>query len=627
MGMFSVLPPAEKILTADDALNLLNKLDGLDTLAVDTETTGLSRTRDRAVVLALSDGISRWAVWPSAIPYFKRVLEDPKVDLIFHNANFDTWMLNNVGINLYRNTPRKQYRVHDTMVMHALINDTAAHDLKSVTKWYLDIDMVPFKEVFNLGKRKVDLQEMLLSPENEDITANYASLDAFATFKLWKLFKKYLADVSIGKRKSLLTYYQDYEVPFTKILWTMEHAGILIDKDSLLSMAPRIEDELLQIQKWFGRTTGELYVNLGSNPEMGRIFYGKLGRPVKERTAGGDPALTKTILKRWARDGCEHASKLLKWRELKKQLSTYILSIYEKVHVDGRIHAAFNQTGARTGRLSSSDPNLQNQPPFIRNAYIAPEDYLLFASDYGQLEMRILAHKSKDPTICNAIIDGLDIHCATAATMFGLKYEDVKAAKDKDDAGLELADAEKDLLGKRKASKTIGFGLMYGQGASKLGATLNIEYEAAVKLMNRFFDKFPAVVKYFKKAISTAKKTGYCETILGRRRTIPGVNSYYKKDVSAAERQIKNTPIQGSAADICKLAMIKVHEDDYIHSAGARLLIQVHDELVFEVPKELAGDKEFNQRIKALMSHPLEFDLRVPLETSAKYGDNWLQCK
>ena len=438
MGMFSILPPAEKVFTAAEAQEQLRYYAGKEYIAFDTETTGLSRPKDRAVILALSDGRRRCAIWPSAIPYFAKLLEDPNVKLIAHNANYDCWMLKNVGINIYDRTHRTNYRVYDTMVMHALLSDITGHDLKSTSKTFLDIEMVPFSKVFDLrGKKKVCLEDILLNPDNVSVVANYASLDAYATFKLFKKFSTYLKEMAVECYpgvNNLLDYYIQSELKFTKVLFELESNGISLDVEKLQAMAPVLKEEMLEVQKWFGKKTGRLLVNPGSTKQMGEIFFQDLGRSPFSYTDGGAPQLNKATLDRWANSGCEYAQKLLRYRELDKQHGTYIVNLLGHAHRH-KIHASFNQTGARTGRLSSSDPNLQNQPPFIREAYIPKPSHRLLASDYAQLEMRILAHMSLDPTLCSAISDGLDVHSSTAATMFKVNYADIVGACQKIDRG------------------------------------------------------------------------------------------------------------------------------------------------------------------------------------------------
>jgi len=630
MGMFSVLPEAISVNCVEDASRVVEHLSKRKVLAVDTETTGLSRTRDRAIILAISDGKDRYAVYPNCLPMFKDLLENPEVKLIAHNANFDQWMLLNCGIDLDRYTQRDHYRVYDTMVMHALIDDTLPHDLKSLSKSYLDIDMVPFKSVFGAQMRKRTLTELLLDPDNEEVVVNYAALDAFATYRLFLKLREEMLSMRLSEDmeyETLWHYYASTELPFTKVLWHVERAGVMIDKDELLRQAPEIEKKLLKIQKWFGRSMGQLYVNLNSNDQMASWFFGELGRSPESYTEKGKPQLNKAALSKWAKEGCKYATRLLEYRDLDKKLSTYISNLMGYIHVDDRIHASFNQTGARTGRLSSSDPNLQNQPPYIRSAYVPAKNNKLFAADYAQLEMRILAHFSKDPTLCSSIIDGLDVHSSTAAKMFKVSYEGITEARRKDDDGEDITEHEEYLLKCRKGAKAINFGLMYGQGAGALAGTLNCDINEARELIRQYFAAFPNVTKYFKTAISQAKNDGFCSTILGRRRQVPGINSYVKGDAAQAERKVKNSPIQGTAADITKMAMIKIWEDPLIAASGAKMVIQVHDEIVFEVPDEFINDKDFNDRIKDLMMHPFDFDLAVPLETSSKYGDNWLECK
>lgn len=641
MSMFSLLPDTVRVRTWEDAEQALKSLSTKKLLAFDTETTGLSRTGDRAIILSISSGNDRYVVFPEAMPYFKDLLEDPEVKLIGHNVNFDQWMLLNVGIDLNRHVLRNHYRVYDTMVMHALIDSDAPHGLKELTKRYLGIEMVPFQKVFGADLRKRPLEEVLLDPSNEDKVVNYAGLDAYATFNLFKALRKELlrANTDSADYPTLWDYFFKTEVPFTKVLWSMEREGIRLDQDELQRQGPELEAEILNIQKWFGRQLQQLYVNLNSNDQMGQLFFDQLGYPALAVTETGARQLNKTALKVWAGQGCRYANNLLKYRDLDKKFSTYTVNLLRQVHGDGRIHCTFNQTGARTGRLSSSDPNLQNQPAYIRSAYIASPGYKLMARDYEQLEMRILAHMSGDPTLCNAILTGLDVHSSTAATMFGVTYESIQEARAKDDRVGEakknkqetdevISPREKELIGYRKIAKTINFGLMYGQGANKLAATIGVDVEKARELIDKYFKTFPAVTKYFENAISRAREVGYCETILKRRRGVPGLNSSLRAEQSEAERKVKNTPIQGTASEIVKMAMIKIYEDPLITASGTRMLIQVHDEIVFEMPESVVNDKELNERIGQHMGHPFNsFNLRVPLDTAGKNGSNWYECK
>ena len=646
MSRFRLLPDTIKVSTREHALEVVRHLSTTRLLAADTETTGLSRQRDRAILLSLSSGTDRYCVFPEALPYFKDLLENPEIKLILHNANFDSWMLLNVGIDLNRRCARNHYRVYDTMVMHALLDSDAPHDLKYTAKRYLGIEMVPFQKAFAGQLRKRPLEQILLDPDNEALVVNYAGLDAYATYHLFLHLRGELLRANTGNPRypTLWSYYMLTELPYTKVLWSLEREGVKLDQNELLRQAPILEQEILDIQKWFGRELRKLYVNLRSDDQMGDLFFGGLGYKPVSHTENGAPQLNKFALKQWERGGCLFAAKLLQYRDLDKKLSTYTIGLMKKIQADGRIHCSFNQTGARTGRLSSSEPNLQNQPPYIRSAYIAPPGYRLMARDYEQLEMRILAHMSKDPTLVNAILNGMDVHSSTAATMFKVPYEDIMAARAKDDRIGEakksakmygtpeptesLSAHEKELVGYRKIAKTINFGLMYGQGANKLASTVGVTVEEARKLIDTYFRTFPLISRYFAQAIRTAREKGYCVTILGRRRPVPNLHSSIHADVAEAERKVKNTPIQGTAAEIVKLVMINIWEDAFLAAAGVRMLLQVHDELVFQLPAEALTDPEVDRRISQHMRHPFDtFDLDVPLDTSSKDGVNWYECK
>jgi DNA polymerase I len=642
---FRLLPDTIRVKTPAHAVEVAQYLATKRLLAVDTETTGLSRPRDHAILASISSGPDRYCIFPQALPYFKDLLENPEIKLIFHNANFDSWMLLNSGIDVNRRSSRNHYRVYCTQAMHAIVDSDAPHDLKYLAKRHLGIEMVPFRTVFAKQMRKRPLEQVLLDPDNEDVVVNYAGLDAFATYHLFMYLKDQLsrANTDNAQYPTLWAYYVLTELPYTKILWSMEREGVRMDDDELRRQAPILEQDILAIQKWFGRKLSRLYINLRSPEQMSHIFFGTLGYTPITYTDEGAPQLNAATLKTWARKGCEYSTKLLEYRDLDKKFSTYTVGLLKKIHGDDRIHCSFNQTGARTGRLSSSDPNLQNQPPYVRSAYIASDGYRMMAKDYEQLEMRILAHKSKDPTLCNAIRNGMDVHSSTAATMFKVEYADIMAARVKDDRieeaikdakmyGRELpteslTEREIELVGFRKVAKTINFGLMYGQGARALAATVRVSLDEAKELIATYFRTFPLISRYFNRAINRARETGYCVTILGRRRPVANLHSRIYRDVAEAERKVKNTPIQGTAAEIVKLAMIKIWEDALIAASGVVMLLQVHDELVFEGPEAAIRDPEINRRINNYMSHPLSFDLDVPLDTSEKSGVNWRECK
>jgi len=631
MGMFTLLPSAEKIITKRDARNALAVLEKANLMAFDTETTGISRTCDRAILLGLSSGPNRYAIWPGVMPYFTDLLQDPSKTLIAHGANFDAWMMLNVGVDITAYEDRKKARVYDTMVMSSLVSDFTPNDLKFQTRAHLGVEMQKFAQTFGLKGRSMSkpLEQILLDPSYEGITARYASLDAWTTYHLFfKLAAKLESMDAVAPYGNMMGYYTDIEVPFTKILWGMERHGMKIDTGWLLEKAPVFEAEMLEVEKWFAKKLKRFDFNIASTPQLSELFHKKLKYKPRSYTEGGSPQVNDVVLKYWVKHrGCEFAEQLLKWRNAHKKLSTYIVNILDNTHTDGRVHPTFSQAGTDTGRLASKDPNAQNQPPWIREAFIAEEGKVLLASDYAQLEMRIMAHLSKDGTLCKAIRNGLDIHSSTAAMMYDVPYDKIFAAKNRDDEDQPALSGDKELLGMRKAAKAIGFGLLYGQGKRALSEALHCDVDEAGEAMGRFNRKLAAIPRYFKGAISRAGENTYCQTMLGRRRQLLGYNSPMHGDVAACERRTKNSPIQGSAAEIAKLAMIRIHRNDYIYATGARMVAQVHDEVVFELDAAVAKDPMFLGELQDCMMHPLEKDLVVPLDTTTKSGKTWLEAK
>ena len=644
MGKFAVLPPTVKVKTLDEAHEALVVLRGpaekpVRIIAIDTETTGLSRQTDYAVIMSISSGYNRFAIWPEAFEYFRDYLEDPELKLIMWNANFDTWMLANAGVDIYRHTERTQYRVIDAMVMHALAGDDRSHSLKQAAREYHGIQMVDFKTVFGKEMLKRPLHEILLDEKNEDVVANYAGLDSYATLLCFLSLQEELlaANTDVDLYPTLWDYFVETEIPFTRVLYECERNGIRLDTAALGEMAPIIDRQMITLLRWFTKMTGNPAFNPRASAQLIDLFFVKLKYEPPSYTETGQPQVAAGWLKRIAADGDIHARKLLQYKDLQKKLSTYITGLLKLVTKRGRLHTSYRQTGARTGRLSSSDPNLQNQPFYIRGAYITDPGYHLFARDYEQLEMRILAHFSGDPTLIDAILSGKDVHSTCAAKMFKVPYEDIMAARKRDNeidvakkAGKpyeKLTEYENKLLGHRKAAKAINFGLMYGMGAQKLSREVMVKVEVAKEYQKAYFAQFPRIKEYFIKAISAAYEVGSCSTILGRIRQVPGLWSVLHGDRASAERRVKNTPIQGTGADITKMAMIKIYEDDLITASGYLMLLNVHDEIVGLVPEALEGDKLFNDRFQELMEHPLPYDLVVPLATSGKYDSTWAETK
>lgn len=633
LSTFRKLPTYEIIRTPEEAERLIAHLNPCKLIAFDTETSGLNRQRDFAHIISLSDGIGRWAVWPDVLRCFKDFLEDPERRLIAHNANFDQWMLLNVGIDLDRHMARSYARVIDTMVMHALLDDTAPHDLKFLSRALLGIEMVPFNAIYPASVRsKRSNLDIFLDPAYEEITGHYAALDAYATYHLFlELYKKLLASqiTRVGSPyANLWEYYRDTEMLYTRVLWNMERNGLRLNQETLLARAPDLEMEALQIQSWFCKQLRSFNVNLRSNPQMVELFFTRFQREPLTFTNSGAPQLSGATLKLWAkRDKCEYAAKLLRYRDITKQLSTYVTGLLERVGPTGKIHTTLVQTGAKTGRLASREPNLQNQPPYIRDAYEADEGYVLRASDFAQLEMRILAHMSQDAALCAAIREGRDVHSATAAVMYKIPYEEIAEAKRKDDASEPLSATEKGHLTKRKGAKTINFGIMYGMGAGKLARELGLDLQEARGIIQRYFEALPGIPNYFDEAIAAARRDGYCQTLLGRRKQVPEIWSSYSGLVARAERQVKNAPIQGTASEITKMAQLAIWKDPYITASGTKMLLQIHDEILLHIPVAYEHDARLRETVDRHMATGIGLTLAVPLDTSGKTGRTWGACK
>jgi DNA polymerase I len=634
MGKFKLLPTPIKIKTVADALAALDAIGYPKWLAFDFETTGKSVIRDRPVILSLYDGKNGYVVWPDLIPYFSKLFQNPMVNLIGWNIKYDTWMYYHAGCDVLEKTHRMKYRLYDAMVAHIIWCDCIAHDLKSAASQLLGVKMKTFQETFGLKGRNKGrpLRDIYLDPEEEDIMSMYAMLDAYSTYELFFLLQGWLKEqeceekVGIGY-ETMWDYFEESEVPFTTILWKMEVEGIHADEARLLQEAPILEQKMLNVSKWFAKKTGQMDFNPGSDHAMRKLLFEDLDYRVIKTTDTGQPSVDAETLKKYAQRGCEYCARKLEYSDADKKLGTYILNLLKSTSADGKVHTTFKQGGARTGRLASADPNMQNQPEFVRDTFLAPDGWLLYAPDYSQLEIRVLAHITQEPTLVNAINLGRDPHSATAAQMFGEDYDDVVAAKEKDDRGEDLNDHEKYLIKKRKAGKTLAFAILYGQGPRAMAATLGISVDEAKENLVAYFKALPEVANWFEEVIAQTKEDGYCTTLMGRRRYIWNLYSMYAGDISEGERQSKNSVIQGSASDICKMAMINIWESDYIWNTGARMLLQVHDEIVFKVPEAYATDKVFNDEVTKLMAEPFVKNLIVPLGVSAKYGKNWAQAK
>jgi len=670
MSHLTLLPPAEQGKTKAQATEIAEYLHSqfakglLKFLAVDTETTGLNIAKDYAVLLALSDGVRRFCVWPKHIRLFKDLLEDPSIILLMANAKFDMWMLANIGIDVWAKSARNNYKVYDIQVMHHLWCNWHPHSLKWLAKRFLEIEMVEFSDVFGIrGKQLDNLYKILLDPANEEVATNYASLDAFVTYELFFVLKELLEGkvIDVDKHPQWLTAFDvephlqkknevtmyDYfvvsEAKFTRVLYECERNGLPLDLGKLHEESARLAKELHNIERWFAGRLKDPTMNLGNDNYMRKFFYERMGYKHQKVTDGGQKSLDKEVLQDWELEyGCEYVQKYKVYKNSDKILGTYVSQLARFAHNtrEGcRIHPTLRQTGTDTGRLASASPNLQNLPGYIRFVFAAPEGYVLAAPDFAQLEVRLMAHVANDTELIGAIKSGRDLHAETANIMFpDVDYDSIIAAKKKSDRidekifkGEEplekLSDHEKTCLKRRKAAKTITFGLAYGQGVNRLANSLNVSTDHAKELIRTYFKAFAGVKDYFEDAIEEASETGYSYTFMGRRRELPHYFSHLKGDVARAQRQTKNSPIQGGASDIVKWAMIRLWEDETIAKSGTKMLLQVHDEVVLQVPEEWADKKEFAEHIEAIMAEPMYEPLRCPLRADMKYGRHYGACK
>jgi DNA polymerase-1 len=536
-------------------------------------------------------------------------------------------------------------------------NRQGRHGLKETAQEYLGLNMREFKEAFKGKKKGETLQDRLLrAMETEFESAiSYASLDAWATFRVFHELKRRLGDQHSMDGMNLWDYFEEVEMPFTRVLHNLSRRGIMVDVGYLDELSPRIETDIITIQKPLNKIAGK-ELNPNSTPQLRHLFFDKLGiKPIK-MTSGGtsgnrQPSTDASCLNRWAEDGVKAAQLLLEHRVLAKMKGTYVDGLRKWVDSELRIHPTLTQHVTVTGRLSSVDPNLQNIPRpggdkfGIRSAFMPKQDHVLIVVDYEQLEMRLMAHYSQDPNMIEVIRKGWDIHTGTASLMFNHKYEDIIAAIKRKkqaakDESIKLTELEKEMCFARQASKNIGFGLNYGEGPQKLGKTLGVSKDRAKELMAQYFKPYPRVQEFIEGVHSFILDNAMVETILGRPRRfhemheigkmldkcsrwhLPGTA---KMNLARAERQSVNSVIQGSAADVAKMAMIKCEFDPRLSRLGAQQLLQVHDELLFEVPEETAD--EVMAIVCENMEHPFGDDLLVPLDVDGGKGYSWSSAK
>ncbi|WP_145594745.1 DNA polymerase I [Yersinia aleksiciae] len=598
----------QTILDEKSLADWIERLKKADVFAFDTETDGLDTHSSNLIGLSFAVAPGEAAYLPLAHDYLdapaqldrdwvlatlKPLLEDDKALKVGQNLKFDQSMLARYGIEL-------RGIAFDTMLESYVLNSVAGrHDMDSLAERYLNHKTITFEEIAGKGKNQLTFNQIALEEAGP-----YASEDADVTLQLHLVLWPQLQESEGLKR-----VFQEIEMPLLPILSRIERTGVLIDQNILAAHSKELTIRLDELEKQAHELAEEPF-NLASPKQLQVILYEKQQLPILKKTPGGAASTNEEVLAELALD-YPLPKVILEYRGLAKLKSTYTDKLPLMINpVSGRVHTSYHQAVTATGRLSSRDPNLQNIPVRneegrrIRQAFIAPKGYRIMAADYSQIELRIMAHLSQDEGLLAAFAAGKDIHRATAAEVFGLPLEKVTTEQ-------------------RRSAKAINFGLIYGMSAFGLARQLNIPRGEAQRYMDLYFERYPGVLEYMERTRKQAADQGYVTTLDGRRLYLPDIHSRNANRRKAAEREAINAPMQGTAADIIKRAMIAV--DAWLQQEPeplVRVIMQVHDELVFEVHESVLESAE--QKIRELMEQSMQ--LAVPLKVDVGVGDNWDQA-
>ena len=597
----------ETILSESQLDQWASKLAACDLFAFDTETTGLNIIAADLVGMsfAIKNGEAAYLPvyhnYPGApeqlplekvLAKLKPILEDPAIGKIGQNIKYDQSIMAGVGVEL------KGTRF-DTMLESYTLNSVAnRHDMDTLAEQYLGHTCVHFEDIAGKGKNQVTFNQIDL-----DIASHYAAEDADVTLQLhqaiWPLLEKEAGPKGV---------FSEIEIPLVNVLSKMEQRGVLIDADFLRQKSNDFGRRIVELEKKAHELAGQPF-NLGSPKQLQEILFEKQGLPVLKKTPKKQPSTAEEVLQQLALD-YPLPKVIMEYRGLSKLKSTYTDKLPQMIQPrTGRVHTSYQQAVAATGRLSSTDPNLQNIPVktdegrTIREAFIAPKGYKIVAADYSQIELRIMAHLSQDENLLQAFANGLDVHSATAAEVFGVSIDSVTSEQ-------------------RRHAKAVNFGLIYGMSRFGLAKQLQISNDDAAHYIDTYFSRYPGVSHYMESTRQKAKDLGYVETLFGRRLYLPQINASNGMLRQAAERTAINAPMQGSAADIIKIAMIETQKWLENDKPDCFMVMQVHDELVFEVAEDKV--KEISAKITELMSSAVE--LSVPLIVDVGVGDNWEQA-
>lgn len=588
--------------------NWIEKLEKSAIIALDTETTSLDPHQAELVGLSFSTETGKAAYIPFMHSYvgapaqlpvtptlskLKEVLEDPERPKTGQNLKFDLAILRRYGISVSGVT-------HDTMLMSYVLDASSArHDLSTLARKHLNQDTQKFSDIAGTGKNQLTFDQIPL-----ETATHYAAEDADITLQLHHVMSK-----ELEQHENLNNIFAKIELPLMEVLIKTESNGVKIDAEMLRSQSAELASKLMELERQAHQLVGKSF-NMNSPSQIQEILYSDLELPVLKKTPKGQPSTAESVLQELAIMDYELPEIILKHRGLAKLKSTYTDKLPALINPrTGRIHTSYHQAVASTGRLSSSDPNLQNIPVRtdegrrIREAFVAEPDHLILSADYSQIELRIMAHLSGDEGLMLAFHEGSDVHAATAAEVFGVEPERV------DDE-------------QRRRAKAINFGLIYGMTAFGLARQLGISQAEAKSYIDIYFERYPGVREYMDRSRENARNNGYVGTLFGRRLNLPDIRAKNPAVRQYAERTAINAPMQGTAADLIKLAMIEIDQWQSKTGSNTKMIMQVHDELVFEVP-----DKEVSEtidKVREIMCNIAE--MKVPLAVDVGVGANWKEA-
>ena len=592
----------QRIESFEELKLFVEKMMKQEIVAFDTETEGLNALETDIVGISFSwqKGLGYYlaiknnkSVHEKTFEILKPFFESTEIIKVGHNIKFDIQVLHKYNVKV-------SSQIYDTMVAHYLINPDSRHNLDTLSESYLNYSPISIESLIGKkGKNQISMRDVSI-----DKITDYASEDADITLQLKSVFDKEIEVNNLGK------IFYDIEIPMINVLSEMETEGIKIDTSYLEKLDKEFEEDLEKLKKEIFKKSGEEF-NLNSPKQLGEILFDKLklvSKPKKTKT--GQYSTSEEVLSSLANDH-KIIEDILEWRSLDKLQNTYVKSLPNEVsNLTNRVHSSFNQTVTTTGRLSSNNPNLQNIPirtangQKIRRAFIPRgSDYILMAADYSQIELRVIASMSNEKNMIDAFVNNQDIHTMTASKIYNVDPENVTREQ-------------------RGNAKTVNFGIIYGVSAFGLSQQTDLNRSESKVMIDNYFLNYPGLKKYMSDQIDFARNNGYVETIMGRRRYLQNINSQNNMLRSSSERNAINAPIQGSAADIIKIAMININSELKKQSLKSKMLLQVHDELVFDVHK--SEKDQIKDIVKTTMESAVK--LKVPLRIDLEFGKNWLEA-